>query len=158
MHSVLQNLKSVSGVRGGLLFDDTGGIVANSLPESSGLVELQELVAELSYIIPGFQEATGGVKQFELRFEHARVIIRVFRKYCLLVLAGPGVNVQVLAIALNVAVNRLDRLLLQSPEPLQYLKAVVVAEPVKDLPILKLPRPQMRSEKMLERFNKDFSV
>lgn len=162
MHAVLQNLKSVSGVIGGLLSDDTGGIIANSLPESFSLAELQELSAELGYKILGFQEPTGGVRQFELRFERARVIIRAFRNYYLLVLAEPGVNIQVLSIALNVAVNRLDRLILQSPAPLQYLKAdlkseVLVEQKKEDAPTLKLSRPQTRSEKMLERFNRDFS-
>jgi predicted regulator of Ras-like GTPase activity (Roadblock/LC7/MglB family) len=158
MQSVLQSLNSISGVKGGLLTDDTGGVIANSLPDSFSLPTLQAVCTELNFKVLGFQDPTGGTKQFDLRFEHGRIILRSFGNFYLLLLCEPAINLQLLSLSMNVAVNKLEKLILQSPKPLKYLAAEVVVEPQEiDSPIPKLHKPQLRSAKLLERFNKEFS-
>lgn len=143
-----------------MLTDDTGGVIAHSMPDSYDLAALQAVGSELSDQVLGFQDATGGAKQFDLRFEQGRIILRPFKNYYLLVMCEPVINLQLLSISVNVIVNKLEKLILQSPTPLQYLavEAPIPAESqAADLTLPKLHKPQLRSAKLLERFNRDFS-
>jgi predicted regulator of Ras-like GTPase activity (Roadblock/LC7/MglB family) len=141
-----------------MLTDDTGGVVAHSMPDSYDLTVLQAVGSELIDQVLGFQDATGEAKQFDLRFEQGRIILRPFKNYYLLVMCEPVINLQLLSISINVIVNKLEKLILQSPTPLKYLTVEVPAEPqAADSPLPKLNKPQLRSAKLLERFNRDFS-
>ena len=61
----------------------------------------------------GLQEATGGVKLFDVRFELGRILIKSLPKMFMVVLCQPTINVQLLFISLNIAIKKLEKLPLE---------------------------------------------
>lgn len=118
MHSVLQSLHSVPGIIGGLLSDDDGGVLAHSFPPIFDLSSLQTISSGLNYNIMGLQDATGGVKLLDLRFEHGRIVVKPLPNHFLLMLCEPNLNLQLLSISMNVAIKKIEKLITQSPKPL----------------------------------------
>jgi len=129
MHSVLQSLHSVPGIIGGLLSDDEGGVLAHSFPPVFDLSSLQALTSGLNYNIMGLQDATGGVKLLDLRYEHGRIIVKPLPNHFLLMLCEPNLNLQLLSISMNVAIKKIEKLITQSPKPLPLAAAQGTAAP-----------------------------
>ena len=123
MQATLLSLHTVPGVIGGLLSDDDGAVLAHSFPPVFDLPSLQGVCSNLNFNIHGLQEATGGVKLLDLRFDHGRVIVRSLQNQVLLLLCEQSVNLQLLTISVNVAIRKIEKLLEQGLKP-------VVAAPV----------------------------
>lgn len=165
VHSVIESLKSVPGVKGALLADDTGGVLASCLPDNFSMAVLNAIVAELNFNMPGFHQSTGGAKVFDLRFENGRVVLKPFGNCCLLVICEPVKNIQLLTISMNVAVSKIEKIIQNSPEPRKYISDKVVVAPAApeeqaipaDKPIPRLHKPKLRSELLLERFQNEYS-
>jgi predicted regulator of Ras-like GTPase activity (Roadblock/LC7/MglB family) len=129
MHSVLQSLHTVPGIIGGLLSDDDGGVLAHSFPPIFDLSSLQTISSGLNYNIMGLQDATGGVKLLDLRFEHGRIIVKPIPNHFLLMLCEPNLNLQLLSISMNVAIKKIEKLITQSPKPLPLAAASTPSAP-----------------------------
>jgi len=117
MQAVLHNLHTVPGVIGGLLTDDDGAVLAHSFPPVFDLASLQGVCANLNFNLLGLQDATGGAKLLDLRFEHGRVIIKAMPNLFMLLLCEQGINLQLLYISMNVAIKKLEKLITQMPNP-----------------------------------------
>ncbi len=115
MHTVLKNLHSVPGVLGCLLIDDDGKAVANSLPSIYDAASLKEISATVTQNVEGLHDFTGGVVALDMRFEQGRLIAKKMSKHVLILLCQQALNVQLLQISLNVAVNKLEKLIAQMP-------------------------------------------
>lgn len=129
MQSVLQSLHTVPGIIGGLLSDDDGGVLAHSFPSIFELSSLQAISSGLNYNIMGLQDATGGVKLLDLRFEHGRIIVKPLPNHFLLMLCEPNLNLQLLSITMNVAIKKIEKLVTQSPKPLPLAAASTSSAP-----------------------------
>jgi predicted regulator of Ras-like GTPase activity (Roadblock/LC7/MglB family) len=129
MHTVLQSLHTVPGIIGGLLSDDEGGVLAHSFPPIFDLSSLQAISSGLNYNIMGLQDATGGVKLLDLRFEHGRIIVKPLPNNFLLMLCEPNLNLQLLSISMNVAIKKIEKLFSQSPKPLPLAAASTPVAP-----------------------------
>lgn len=113
MEAVLRSVVTSPGVIGGMIVDDSGQLLVRSMPDmydSSQLARVGTLLAEQQF---GLEEATGGVKQSEIRFELGKLVARAAGERALVLLCEPGVNLQVLSIALNVAAKKLEKLPVQ---------------------------------------------
>ena len=117
MQAVLQSLHSVPGVIGSLLTDDDNAVISHSFPPVFDLTSLQEVCSNLNFNIMGLNDATGGVKLLDLRFEHGRVIVKSIPKLLLLLLCEQTINLQLLSISINVAIKKLEKLLIQPVTP-----------------------------------------
>lgn len=121
METVLRSVVTSPGVIGGIITDDTGHLLVRSMPDmydTEQLGRVSTLLMEQQY---GLEDATGGVRQTEIRFELGKLISRSVGNRSLVLLCEPGVNLQVLSIALNVASKKLEKLpdqptVVQSPE------------------------------------------
>jgi predicted regulator of Ras-like GTPase activity (Roadblock/LC7/MglB family) len=127
MQTVLQSLHSVPGIIGGVLSDDDGGVLAHSFPPIFDLSALQTISSGLNYNIMGLQDATGGVKLLDLRFEHGRIIVKPLLNHFLLMLCEPNLNLQLLSISMNVAIKKIEKLILQNPRPLPLAASAPLA-------------------------------
>lgn len=110
METVLRSVVTSPGVIGGMIADDTGQLLVRSMPDmydSSQLARVGTLLVEQQF---GLEEATGGVRQAEIRFELGKLIARTAGERSLVLLCEPGVNLQVLSIALNVASKKLEKM------------------------------------------------
>lgn len=114
METVLRSVVTSPGVIGGMITDDAGHLLVRSMPdmyESDQLARVSALLMEQQY---GLEDTTGGVRQTEIRFEFGKLIARSVGERSLVLLCDPGVNLQVLSIALNVASKKLEKLPAQS--------------------------------------------
>lgn len=110
MESVLSGVLTSPGVLGGLIIDDAGHVLVWSLPamfDQAQVALAATLLAEQSI---GLEDATGGAKAGELRFELGRLIVRPVGERLIVLTCEHSVNQQMLAIALNVAAKKLERL------------------------------------------------
>lgn len=116
METVLRGIVTSPGVIGGMITDDTGRLLVRSMPEmfdNEQLARVSTLLMEQQF---GLEEATGGIKQSEIRFELGKLIARASADKNLVLLCEPGVNLQVLSIALNVAGKKLEKLPVQQSQ------------------------------------------
>lgn len=110
MESVLRGVLTSPGVMGGLITDDTGQVLVQSLPAMFAQEQVVAAAAVLAEQQIGLEEMTGGVRLGELRFELARVIVRPVAERSMVVICEHGINLQMLSIALNVAAKKLEKL------------------------------------------------
>jgi predicted regulator of Ras-like GTPase activity (Roadblock/LC7/MglB family) len=137
MQSVLKNFHAMPGIIGGLLAEADGSLLAHSFPPLFNVSVMQAVCGDVNNCLAGMQDVTGGVKLLDLRFDHGRVIVRQMPAYFLLLLCEQQVNLPLLLISINVAVNNLKPLMdtgLQS-------RPIVVPQPVKgDIPSTRLDK------------------
>lgn len=109
MQAIMTGLTSVPGVMGGMISDERGNVLAHSFPPLFDQGVLKGAADLLMDHTVGLQDATGGVKFFDMRFELGRVIVKALPRMFLAVLCQPTVNVQLLFISLNVAIKKLEK-------------------------------------------------
>ncbi len=110
MESMLSGVLTSPGVMGGLITDDTGRVLVQSLPAMFVQEQVVAAAAALAEQQIGLEEMTGGVRLGELRFELARVIVRPVAERSIVLICEHGANLQMLSIALNVAAKKLEKL------------------------------------------------
>jgi hypothetical protein len=110
MQAIMLGLTTVPGVMGGMLSDERGNVLAHCFPPLFDQATLKGAADLLLDNTVGLQEATGGVKLFDMRFELGRIIIKTLPRMFLVILCQPSVNVQLLFISINVAIKKLEKL------------------------------------------------
>jgi predicted regulator of Ras-like GTPase activity (Roadblock/LC7/MglB family) len=137
MQAIILGLNSVPGVMGAMLSDERGNILAHSFPAYFDTGTIKGAAELLQDNTSGLQDATGGVKLFDIRFELGRLIVRPLPRMFVVVLCQPTVNIQLLFISLNVAVKKIEKL---SSDPLfvQTAQQVVVPQ-VQVVPTVQAP-------------------
>jgi predicted regulator of Ras-like GTPase activity (Roadblock/LC7/MglB family) len=105
--AALQQLASVPGVVGSLVFDRRGGLVASEFPavfDDDGLRQLAGQLAGDGY----FQEwLTGDQALLDLRYADGSVVVRPVDDTWLMVLCTPQANPQLLSMSLTQVARRL---------------------------------------------------
>ena len=132
MQSIMLGLNSVPGVIGGMLTDERGNLLTHSFPayfEDATIKSAAELLQDNT---EGLQDATGGVKLLDIRFELGRLIIKPLREMFVVVLCQPTVNIQLLFISLNVAMKKIEKIPKDSlsAQPVQMAPPPPTAAPV----------------------------
>jgi hypothetical protein len=110
MQAIMLGLTSVPGVMGGMLSDERGNVLAHSFPPLFDHGTLKGVTDLLQDNADGLQEATGGVKLIDMRFELGRVLVKTLPRMFLVILCQPAVNVQLLFISINVVIKKLEKL------------------------------------------------
>jgi predicted regulator of Ras-like GTPase activity (Roadblock/LC7/MglB family) len=127
MQSVLKNFLAIPGVIGGILADADGSLLVHSFPPIFNDSTMQTVCGDVNNSLIGIQDVTGGVKLLDLRFDNGRVIVRPMPTYFLLLLCEQQVNLPLLQISINVAVNNLKSLMIMGIKPIP----MAVPQPVK---------------------------
>ena len=127
MHSVLKKIQMQPGIIGGLVADANGALLAHIFPPLFDVSAMQTVCAEVNNGLLGMQDATGGVKLLDLRFDHGRVIVKQMPTFILLLLCEHQVNFQLLLITINIAVKNLEPLVVRGIDS----KPTAVSESVK---------------------------
>src|SRR6185369_11275749 len=110
MQAIMLGLTTVPGVMGAMLSDESGNVLAHSFPPLFDTGTIKGAAALLQDNTVGLQDATGGVKLFDIRFELGRLIIKTLPHMFVVVLCQPAVNIQLLFISLNVAIKKIEKL------------------------------------------------
>ncbi|MBK5274511.1 MAG: roadblock/LC7 domain-containing protein [Desulfuromonadales bacterium] len=137
MQTIMLGLTTVPGVMGGMLSDERGNVLAHSFPPLFDQVTLKGAADLLLDNTVGLQEATGGVKLFDMRFELGRIIIKTLPRMFLVILCQPTVNVQLLFISINVAIKKIEKLSADN----QLAQAAQQAQPQVQTPPAPVARP-----------------
>jgi len=125
MQAVLTQINALPGVVGSMMCDEDGRLAAQVFPELFDVSMIEEAATFLAESALGFQSATGAVDLLDLRYSDARIVVRPMPQSFLLLFCTKAVNMQLLAISLNVATKKLERLFaasqaqpdLPAPEP-----------------------------------------
>lgn len=118
MQETLQHINSVDGVIGTAVFSQKGDLLAHVFPaliDAASLKRAAALTLECSY---GLQ-ISQSLDLFDLRYSDGRIVVKTFTGALLFLLCANNINLQVLAITLNLAVKKLQT----------HLTSPVVAEP-----------------------------
>lgn len=108
--SVLSTLTSTQGVRGVAVFDGAGSCVASELPPPYEPILVADAVRRIASASDVFTSLTeGALDTFSARCEGGLLILRRVTSFWVLTLASPGVNINLLNVALNVLALNLAR-------------------------------------------------
>ncbi len=110
MESVLSGVLTSQGVMGGLIMQDTGQVLLQSLPAMFDQGQVAGAAGLLAEQQIGLEELTGGVRMGELRFELGKLVVRPVADRTIVLICEHGANLQMLAIALNVAAKKLEKM------------------------------------------------
>lgn len=116
MESVLSAVLTSPGVMGGMITDDSGRVLVRSLPGMFDPDNVAEALAALVEQQIGLDDATGGVRLSEIRFELGKVVSRPVGERNIVLVCENSANIQILSIALNVASKKLEKLQQTKPE------------------------------------------
>jgi len=109
MEAVLSGVLTSQGVMGGLVMDDSGRVLVESLPSLFDKDQVAHAALVLAEQEIGLEELTGGVRLAELRFELGKLIVRPIAERSLVLICEHGANLQMLSIALNVAAKKIEK-------------------------------------------------
>lgn len=138
MQAIMLGLTTVPGVMGAMISDERGNVLAHSFPSYFDAGTIKGAADLLQDITVGLQDATGGVKLYDIRFALGRLIIKTLPRMFIVVLCQPTANIQLLLISLNVAIKKLENI---SDVSLPVQPAQQAAPPVKAPPATAAPRP-----------------
>ena len=115
MQDILRYINSVEGVIGSAVFNDHGVVVDHAFPPLIDTNSLKTAVGLVLECTHGLQIAQT-LDMLDLRYAEGRIIIKAFPGAFLCLLCAKNVNLQVLTITLNMAVKKLEALLLIAVE------------------------------------------
>ena len=107
MQEILQHINSLDGVIGTAVFSHKGDVLVHAFPaliDAASLKSAAELVLECSY---GLQTSQT-LDLLDLRYSDGRVVVKTFPGAMLFLLCTNNINLQVLAITLNLAAMKLE--------------------------------------------------
>lgn len=109
MQAVLTQINTMPGIVGSMLCDEDGRLAAHLFPSLFEVSMLEEAAGLLADSSLGLESSTGAVELIDLRYNDNRLVVRPMAKSFLLLLCNKAVNMQLLAISLNVATKKLER-------------------------------------------------
>jgi predicted regulator of Ras-like GTPase activity (Roadblock/LC7/MglB family) len=110
MEGVLAGVITSPGVTGGMIVDDTGRVLVKSVPAMYDDKQLSAIANILLEQQMGLDDAIGGTRMSELRFDLGRVIAKPVASRSLVMLCDHSVNLQMLTIAMNVAAKKMEKI------------------------------------------------
>lgn len=111
MRNLLSQLNAVPGVVGSMVCDREGQLLAHAFPPLFEPSILGSAAAVLADCRAGLESVVGSFGLIDLRYAHARVIVRPLTRAHLLLLGAASLNLHLLSISTAVAVPKLERLI-----------------------------------------------
>ena len=109
MQSILQQVLSVPGTVGALVYDRNGVLLATEFPDPydpAALGQMARMLSEDLIVQQALQGDSGGL---DLRFSGGRVLLRPFSFGAILALCTIAANSQLVSLALAQAVHRIEK-------------------------------------------------
>lgn len=111
MEQVLQQINTLPGVVGSLVTDADGRVAASVFPPLFDEPIIKEATGSLAAISERLQLGDS-LDLLDLRYANGRILVKPLAGGLLMLLCTKDVNLQVLAISLNVAMKKLEKLVL----------------------------------------------
>lgn len=107
MQEILHNINSVEGVMGCAVFSQRGDVLAHAFPALIDAVSLKKAAALTLECAHGLQ-ISECLEILDMRYADGRVVVKKFPGAMLFLLCAKNINLQVLAITLNLASKKLE--------------------------------------------------
>lgn len=107
MQDILQHISSVEGVIGSAVFNQKGDVLAHAFPALIDAVSLKK-AADLTLECAHGLQISQSLDILDMRYSDGRVVIKRFPGAMLFLLCARNINLQVLAITLNLAAKKLE--------------------------------------------------
>lgn len=117
MQTVLNQLITVPGVVGGMIYDRDGALLSKTFPPLFDDSMLASAARVLVDGTTGLETVTGTVGMIDMRFADARIVVRTMAGAHLVLLCAAQTNLQLLNISTSVAVPRIEKLVAALPPP-----------------------------------------
>jgi predicted regulator of Ras-like GTPase activity (Roadblock/LC7/MglB family) len=117
MQSVLNQLVTVPGVVGGMVYDADGALLSKTFPPLFDDTLLTNAARVLVDGAAGLETVTGKVGMLDMRFADARIVVRPMAGAHLVLVCAAQTNLQLLNISTSVAVPKLERLVAAMAPP-----------------------------------------
>lgn len=132
MQDILQHINGAEGVMGSAVINDKGELLLHTFPALIDAPSLDRAAGLALDCAHGLQ-ASQTLDLLDLRYAEGRIIIKSFSGAMLFLLCAKNINLQLLAITLNLAAKKLEPLLSDSQEA-----EATPAQPKLDESILRL--------------------
>ena len=111
MDNVIEDLKSISGVLGGLLYNSQKGVIASNLPPIFKIENLTEIGKMVSKIYGTGSGNFTEITEISLYYEESVLIVKeVSEGVFLIVLGDPSSNINLLTISMNLVTENLRKI------------------------------------------------
>ncbi|MBT1070625.1 hypothetical protein [Pelotalea chapellei] len=150
MQDILHHLESIKGVIGSAVFSEKGEVLSNSFPALIDPAAVQECGAYLLECVHGLQ-VSETLELMDLRYNDGRVIVKHCPGILICLLCTRNVNLQMLAITLNMAVKRLENAISSEPAPVDAPSAL--HDSISKAGILRLPVAHLENREAAASFD-----
>lgn len=107
MQEILQHINSVEGVIGSAVFSRKGDVLVHALPALIDAISLKKVAGLTLECAHGLQ-ISESLDILDMRYSDGRIVVKRFPGAMLFLLCAKNINLQVLAITLNLAVKKLE--------------------------------------------------
>ncbi len=107
MKDILHHINSVDGVVGSAVFSQNGNVLVNAFPALIDAASLKKAAALTLECTHGLQ-ISETLDLLDLRYQDGRILVKAFPGAMLFLLCTNSINLQVLAITLNLAIKKLE--------------------------------------------------
>lgn len=109
MQSLLNQLNTLPGITGSLVYNPEGQILVQAFPADFDAGPLSSVVGILLNGMLGFEVAAGSVSMLDVRFRGARIIVRPVKGATLLLLCTPQANLSFLNISVEIVIPKIEK-------------------------------------------------
>ncbi len=156
MRNLLTQLNTVPGVVGSLVCDREGQLLAHAFPPLFEPSLLSTAAGVLADCRAGLETVAGSIGLLDLRYAHARIVVRPLTRAHLLLLGAASLNLHLLSISAAVAVPKLEKLLAGRAPPVALVAAPAAAAAAEPGAVEgRLYRAVQRIDSLIQRSGRD---
>ena len=115
MQAVLNQINTLQGMVGCMVFDAEGQVLAQAFPALFVTESLASAAGILVNGAAGLETATGKISMMDLRYGESRIVIRPLTGASLLLFCTAQANLQFLNISIGVAIPKIEKLVASQP-------------------------------------------
>jgi predicted regulator of Ras-like GTPase activity (Roadblock/LC7/MglB family) len=117
MQTVLDQMNTLPGVVGSMVYNAEGRVLAKGFPPLFDAEALGSAAGVLLYGVQGMEVAAGAISTLDLRYGESRIVVRPIKGANLLLLCTRQANLQFLNISVGMAIPKIEKLVATQPAP-----------------------------------------
>lgn len=110
MQTVLNQLNTLPGIVGSMVYDPEGRVLAQAFPTLFDADTLASAAGILLNGTSGLEVASGSISMLDFRFRDSRIVVRPLTGATLLMLCTTQANLQFLNISVGMAIPKIEKL------------------------------------------------
>ena len=115
MQMVLDQMNTLPGIVGSMVYNPEGRVLAKGFPALFDAEALGSAAGVLLYGVQGMEVAAGTISTLDLRYGESRIVVRPIKGANLLLLCTRQANLQFLNISVGMAIPKIEKLVATGP-------------------------------------------